>query len=302
MRRSLRPGLLAAMVALAMLLNACARSTATTTGVTSTAVPEAPITATTTIPAPTTTAAPLAPVAVLSDGALLGWWSDAGWQNDPDYAPLDDGDEYRIFSVTEPEVQSVAGPPLIHCEWVSDAGTGYQVALAPVSFGLGVSAHARASGGRAESIEPGAVHLSVAHEVLDERGADHEDPVFVQLIRTDLDHDGSAEVLGVLERGAGSFPSLGDYGVAVVMFEGMPGLAPIVLAEHVVNELPDDGIDDWFYTATVFRFDAVADVNGDGVDEVAMSSRGYEWWGTELYEWRDERDGFASVLANGCGV
>jgi len=285
------------MVALAVgvALSACAR-TSTTSIEEVTPPTQAPTQA-----APTTTAAPLAPVAVLSNGVLLGWWADDGWQNDADSAPLAEGDEYRIFSISESEAQSVAGPPLTHCEFVMD-GSGYAVPLEPLADGLGVSAHARASAGLAESIEPGPEHLSVAHAVLTERGADHEGPVFAQLIRTDLDRDGSAEVLGVLERGAGSFPSLGDYGVAVVMFEGMPGLAPIVLAEHVVNELPDDGIDDWFYTATVFRFDAVADVNGDGVDEVAMSSSGYEWWGTELYEWRDERDGFASVLATGCGV
>lgn len=238
---------------------------------------------------------------MLFDGTLLGWWSDNGWQSDPDFAVLDDGDEYRIFSLSEPEVQSVAGPPLVHCDTVVDAGTGYDVPLTPPALGLGVSAHAPIRAGAAEAVEPERVHVDAAHTVLEEREIDHEDPSFAQLIRADLDRDGNAEFLAVLERGAGSFPTLGDYGIVMIMFEGNP--KPLVLAEHVVSELSaDGGIDDWFYTATVFRFDAVADVNGDGVDEIALSSGGYEWWGTELYEWRDERDGFASVLANGCGV
>ncbi len=296
MQRRPRIGLLSAVVALALGLTACRAQSTTPPPSTLTTV-EAP---TTTAQAPTTTTTPLAPVAVFGDGALLGWWADAAWQNHPDYAVLAEGDEYRIFSVSEPESQSVAGSPRVYCDVVLDEGTGYEVALAPPAMGLAVSAHAQATAGPVVLIEAEPYHLDVAHAILDEREVDHRDPEFAQLIRTDLDRDGSAEVLGVLERGAGYFPSLGDYGIALIMFEDQSD--PMVIAEHVVGELPDDGIDDWFYTATVFRFDAVADVNGDGVDEVAMSSSGYEWWGTELYEWRDERDGFASVLANGCGV
>ena len=137
--------------------------------------------------------------------------------------------------------------------------------------------------------------------MLAERGVDHPDPTFAQLIRTDLDGDGTTEVLAVLERGAGSFPSLGDYGIVFVMFEDQQGAAPFVIDDHVVTELSEDG-DDWFYTATTFRYVAVVDVNGDGVDEVAISSGGWEWWANELLEWHGADEGFIAVLGTGCGV
>jgi hypothetical protein len=119
----------------------------------------------------------------------------------------------------------------------------------------------------------------------------------VQVLRVDLDADGLEEVLFAFEHQSDEFGigNPGDFSLVVARYPQADGtVIDHVLFEHVVPEefdFPQPG------RASVA---AVADLNGDGIMEVALRATGWESSFVTIYEFVDGALEFA--IAGGCGV
>lgn len=294
------------MAALGVVAVACTRpgagisTTTTTTSATSSTTSSSTSSPSTSTTTPTTTStttsttvAPRGAAVVLNDGWVLGWWENGHWHADPAYKGLVGGESYQVFAISEPKSRAIGSAPGVACEFSVDHGL--HVAFAEGGDGIAVFAPWSAVAGTIEEIEPEPAHTAAAVALLAERGVDDPDPTFDQLFRTDLDRDGMPEVLAVIGRNAGMLPpTIGDYSMSFVM----SGNRVSVVTESVVTQIGPG--DPPFYVAAQVFFDGVVDVNGDGVDEVAMSGGEWESWWAGLYEW----DGGAlnMVLVQGCGI
>ncbi|MFC6662070.1 hypothetical protein [Deinococcus multiflagellatus] len=130
-----------------------------------------------------------------------------------------------------------------------------------------------------------------------------------RLVRTDLDGNGAQEVLIEASRfreRSGDFPppvgQPGDYSLLLLRHVVNGRAVTTVLGGHVAPLTPwDPDAGAPMPMATLYRLVGVADLNGDGRMELALSSAYYEGAGVSVLEWRP-----AGVrrtpLESGCGV
>jgi hypothetical protein len=131
--------------------------------------------------------------------------------------------------------------------------------------------------------------------------SDETDPArgdVVQVVRSDLDGDGVEEVLFVFEYYAAADTGLatpGDFSLLVARYPRADAtVVDEVLFQHVVQspvEYPS------LDRARVF---SIADVNGDGVMEVAVGISHWEGASVGVHEFRDGE--LHQVMGSGCGV
>jgi hypothetical protein len=118
-----------------------------------------------------------------------------------------------------------------------------------------------------------------------------------QVIRADLDGDGVEEVFVVFEHIAdeNALATPGDFSTLIARYPSADGtVVDEVLFEHVVRSPVD------YPSLDRARIGAIADVNGDGVMEVAV---GVTYWEGASLEVREFRDGaLHPVMSSGCGV
>jgi hypothetical protein len=117
----------------------------------------------------------------------------------------------------------------------------------------------------------------------------------VQVVRADLDGNGIEEVFvtfeHVTDRGMGAD---GDFSIVVARSPNADGtVVDGVLFSHVVQ--PDRE----FPSPDYARLLAVADLNGDGVMEVAVGAVYWESAGVQIFEFRD--GALHQVMSSGCG-
>jgi hypothetical protein len=139
------------------------------------------------------------------------------------------------------------------------------------------------------------VYRAAAVEVLAGLGIAGADPTISQVVRGDLDGDGSDEVVVVAEHLAdpeGLVAQPGDYSVAFVRHLQGGEVRSTVIASSVAESGP---------FVEVFRVGALADLNGDGRMEIVLDGLYYEGSGVTVHELR--ADGTTpEVLSAGCGV
>lgn len=283
---------------------------ATTTSSTPTPTTSAPTT-TSTVAATTTPTvpAPEGDALVVSERFVLGWWSDGAWQKDPEYKPLESGEELQFFSVEEDPYSVIGGEPIATCDWISDkAGqtplvrqVPLELTPAPVLGRMGVSAPWAVESSEVEHIEADQSLVDIAAGLLADVGIDDPNPVFAQVIESDLDGDGRYETVAVLDRDAAILGADDAYGVAFVVYHdgsvqviGEYGLAELEFS----NGIEVEGIE---RIVAVYRVFALMDVNGDGRVEVAMSSCWWESWADELFAIDSETSQLTRVLGQACG-
>jgi hypothetical protein len=245
-------------------------------------------------------------VTVVADGAVLGWFLAGEWVSDSDRVQLGGDEVYQIFDLEGAAGERQAGEIVRYCGDLGEEFDDQGVQFEPEVSGIAVWAPWTVEAGKLELASPTPEIIAAGEAVLADHGLGDTMPRFAQVFLTDLDHDGVEEVLAVLERNPGEFPAPGDHGLVILIEGGEDDARVAVLIEDVVtadqlSESPDT-FDNWFLTATAFRVTAVADVNGDGLDEVHVAYGAYESWGSILYEWQPSSREFSAVLDSGCGL
>lgn len=242
---------------------------------------------------------------VASAWGALGWWDRAGWVSASDVPDTDLAGRYRMIGLGD-ELEATAASVGTFC----GPEAGGEVPLPDLPWGefdpipewsLAVSApwelqpRLEVIGSRPDAYRAATV------DFLAGRGLTVADPEIVQLLRTDLQGDGTDEVIMVAEsinEPASLFAAEGDYSVALLRVVVDGEVQTAVLGESVVTDLAEDEVP--FILS--FRVPAVADLNGDGTMEIALMSAYYEGSGLEILEYVDHDSGPVSVLGVGCGV
>lgn len=218
------------------------------------------------------------PMAALGDGAagpivgptgVVGWWSGSEWvprgEDDPPGAGLD----YTVVGVDD-ATRTARGVAVAEDCPAQQAAHDVAVDLGD-GDGPPPIAVAGVADPRPRPVDvwnPEApVYQQAAAEVATRLGA--STPVTVtQLLRTDLDGDGTLEVLVAAEHVTdpeGLSPQVGDWSVVFLRRVVGDGVATDVLASSVVHGTGD--------RLERIQIAALADLNGDGTMEVALSGR-----------------------------
>ncbi|MDH3539985.1 MAG: hypothetical protein OEP52_08330 [Acidimicrobiia bacterium] len=296
------------LVLVALTLAACTTDPAvpstssTTTPASTTTAPATSTAPSTTTTAPSTTTTLLEPDTFLTVGntCLLGWW-DGVWQSGDDL-PVSGGEDYQVVRLDEPITSTTGSEARPSCEPLDLVSVEFDPAI-PGDF-LEVDALAIQTGTAVRPYPVQSLALSIptyiqaTSELLETRVAGIPIINLTQVIRTDLEGDGTDEVIVA----ASTIPDdlissqVGDYSIVYLrkVIEGE--LQTAILGVSIVEDL-----DNLFQDLAVFNVAAVADLNGDGTMEIVIN--GIVWEGAFLQAWEYINDdlGPVEVLSCGCG-
>lgn len=232
---------------------------------------------------------------------MLGSWSGSAWVPWEVGATPPYGDEYQIVRLDEPITTAVgqagedctpAGEPYV------ELGLPWGSKLDPAPIGVTGVDDPRPRG--VEVLDPTApTYRDATVEFLASRGIDDPDPQVSQVVRADIDGDGTAEVVVVAERitdPAGWFAQSGDYGV--VFLRSVVGGQVRTAEVSLWSAGPSVGS---LVSNVVYRLQAIADLNGDGRMEIVTGARFWESSDTAVHELRSDGT-VREVLSVGCGV
>lgn len=280
-----------------------ATTTTTTEPSTTASTPSTTTSATTSTTAAitTSTAAPDPEVPVVASRfGVMGWWDGDSWvPGDGSVAiPLVGGEQFQVVLLDEP-ITTTIGSSLGICEPI---GTPL------LNFDPPLSEDFQAPGGIAViadwDLRPYGVallaaipeeHVDAVAQFLSNRGIDDADPNIEQVVVTDIEGDGVAEVLIVVNRlpedlfaGPGDYSAVllrkqieGDWQTAVLEFDEPEDESPYILM-HVVA--------------------AMVDLNNDGRMEIVIDAFYYEGAGTVAYEYVNDDLGPQEAIGGGCGA
>lgn len=124
------------------------------------------------------------------------------------------------------------------------------------------------------------------------------EPMIQQLVRIDLDGDGSEEVVIVAGNADSSRPVFFENTYSLVLFRRLVDgkVDTAVLHEHYYHEDSEGMADSPSGYKTVF----VVDINGDGSLELILRGSYYEGFWYEIYEF--SRSGLKKVISDGLGA
>lgn len=241
---------------------------------------------------------------VVSALGLVGWWNGTAWvANDGPDAPAEPGLGFTYLPLEGPPTPATGAALTSTCEITT--GQPF-VELTPPFSGenvLAVSGVARPLPRRVEQLDRASdTYRAAATEALATVGIVDAEPDLEQLLRIDIDGDGSDEVLLTVERQSGDTlvdAEAGDYSAVVVRRLAGSGVVTQVLS-HSIGDSDADGSGGLVFVEQ-YRIAAVADLNGDGTLEVAVSSTYYEGSGLAVFGHTKGGD-LRSVLTVGCGA
>jgi hypothetical protein len=235
---------------------------------------------------------------------VLGTWSGSAWVQWEAGATPPDGDEYRVVRLADPVTTVVGSATIMPCG-AADGVPSVEVGIEP-SSGLLTPTPIAVAGvpdprpRPVEVLDPAApTYQEAAAAVVADLGIDDPAPQVSQVVRSDLDGDGTTEVVIAAHRltDPGSlYGEPGDYAVTFLRRVVGGEIQTTVLASSVVEPRPEYGP---FVSA--YPVSGFADLNGDGRMEIVLNGRYYEGASTVVHELRP--DGSApKVLEAGCGV
>lgn len=237
---------------------------------------------------------------IVTDFGAMGWWDGSEWVRADDVGalPVTGGEDYQVSLLAEGS-QSSGGPQTTTCEPLLNLGVQLErpelLGSWPGPYGVAISAGWELHPHIFQSFSDNGSYAGFARELLAERGLDVPNPVVKQLYRTDLEGDGTNEVLVVAEDvSEGLFGQPGDYSIIfmrkVVEGEVQSG----ILGDSIFAEEGDFLIS--------FSLGTVADLNGDGKMEIVVDSAYYEGLGVEVWEYVDDDQGLVPRVNVGCGA
>jgi len=115
-----------------------------------------------------------------------------------------------------------------------------------------------------------------------------------QALRADLDGDGKADLIVSATSSRREQAVKGEYSVVLVQLAGAPAPPPLVLADDITPETTD-------YPSVLWesRIVAIADLDGDGIMEIALYGEFYHGDGWEIIQIKDGK--VVHALFCGCG-
>lgn len=256
---------------------------------------------------PVESPSPSATAVVVGPDSVAGWWDGEAWVmavDGPSRVPVTGGETYRIIRLAEPIATAVGSAATEGCETNPGSSRieipGLERVFEehdPPPFALSGVIDPRPR--RVEVLEPRSkVYREAAAELLQQRDVTTPAEV-IQVLRSDLNGDGKDEVIVVAERLADQrtlFAEVGDYSIVFVRQVVDEKVDTTVISEFIPRLDPNE---------TPFinsqRISAVADLNGDGRMEIALSGRYYEGAGMTFYEMKPDSR-FEEVLRSGCGA
>lgn len=281
----------------------------TTDAATTTELPTTTLPPTTTAPPASTVAPTTATAIVVTPSATLGWWDGTSWV-DSDVTspsiPVVAGTGFSVTGIESPLTTAVATGVRDDCEFI---GT-YSVALDPelpfdwdhATSVVAVNATWNPVPRPPAVLDPAtatAEDVQFVQEQLTAAGIGGSPVAIAQLLRVDLDGDGTDETVIAAEHPSlnlGEGPRAGWYSTVLLrsVIAGVPTTTVLFADVHTVD-------DDSYPSGTVFRVDAIADLNGDGRSEIVVGSRQFEGVGATVFA-LDTTGVPQQVLTGGCGT
>ncbi|MDQ2649617.1 MAG: hypothetical protein M3Z03_08680 [Actinomycetota bacterium] len=247
---------------------------------------------------------------VASRLGIVGWWTDGRWVEPLESSPpLADGARFRYVGIDGDRTEAVGGPVVDTCE-ISEPYPPYVELDPPFDRGgskdgsrtIAVTGVADPVPREAEALDvKSETYRTAAGEALASEGIEDAKPTITQLYRVDLDGNGGDEVLITVERRNGkelTDAKDGNYS-AVILRRLVDGQVRSQVLRH--HEASKAGSDQSFAYLELYRVAAVADLNGDGALEVAISSQYYEGSGIEVLA-DDGKGTLTRAMGTGCGA
>jgi hypothetical protein len=253
-----------------------------------------PATTATTAPPPT----PVGTGPIVGRDGILGSWDGRSWVRWTSGDPAPSAREYQLVGLFGPPTTVTGNPVVAGCGAIDrpTVDVGIDRPADASQAGIAVAGAGVVEPRPVEILDPAAeVYRQAAVEVAESLGIVQPDPRVAQVVRADLEGDGSAEVLVMAEQPnqPDSFAQPGDWSVAFVRRVVGGDVQTSVIESHVVTEASP--------YLPLFRVGAVADLNGDGRLEVAINMTYYEGSSTTVYEVGPE-DTLTEVMSAGCGI
>ncbi|MEM8533725.1 MAG: peptidoglycan-binding protein [Chloroflexota bacterium] len=244
------------------------------------------------------------PIVDARTGWLLGGSSGDTWLDGSSTAALLEGnEEYRLYTLTEQQGIAVGSKP-----------EAFDIIPCPATFAVDFTLVPRESsilalGGDWDAlprvpVEEGTdseVYEQAVAEWLQDQGIAAPEVQITQVIRVDLEGDGTDEVLISATRlaelnGVAPAPLIeaGDYSLVMLrkMVDGE--VANIFVAGESYSEAYE------FAAPNEYRIGTILDTNGNGQMEFTIESQYYEGAATELYRMNGKQ--LESLLITGCGL
>lgn len=275
----------------------------TTTGAVSTTSTSVPAT-TTTVESTTSTTEETGtwadlPLVVAGFGAL-GWWDGSDWVSAEDAGelPVIGGESYQIAGIGL-EATTTGGKQTLVCEPLNNLGVQLQneqlLGDWPGPYGVAVSAPWVIQPNLFEAFEDDGTYSALASSLLADRGLDIAQPVIKQLFRTDLEGDGTNEVLVVAEDLPNWYlPEAGAYSIAFMRKVIQGDVQTAVLGATAITDSEGAFV-------VGYSIGSVADLSGDSRMEIVVSAAYYEGLAVEVWEYVDDDIGPFKYLEAGCG-
>ena len=241
---------------------------------------------------------PPAGLVVAAEG-ILGRWDGTQWLRwNPGDQP-EGGDEYTVLGL-DGVVRTQAGlvgPNACRPEGEPTIELGLTAgSVDDEPAPIGIAGVEQPLPRAAEVLDPEAPEYQEATaEMARTLGIDGGDPDVKQVVRADLDGDGTDEVLVAAER-PGDGSTLLSNDVAILFVRRVDGST--VRNDLVIGMYP--GLEE-APGADAYRVAAIADLNGDGEMEVAVRSFGYEATWTLVFA-MDDAGVLRQVMERDCGV
>ena len=314
-----------ASIALVVLLAACSptetadsstslapTTTTTSTTTSSQAAPATSLLLTTTTSSPSTTTTVVSTTSTVSSGTwadeplittgfgALGWWDGGIWvpAEEVGALPVVGGESYQI-AVVGLEAATTGGPQTFVCEPLGILGVELDnerlLGEFPGPYGVAISAPWELQPYLFEAFSDDGTYAASASELLADRGLVVSDPVIKQLFRTDLEGDGTNEVLVVAEEITGSYLSVeGDYSIAFMQKVVQGEVQTAVLGATAITDPSTQFVEG-------FAIGAVADLNDDEKMEIVLNSAFWEGFAVSVWEYVNDDIGPRMQLQVGCG-
>ena len=230
----------------------------------------------------------------------LGWWDGGIWVPSKDVGalPIVGGEDYQI-AVIGLEATTTGGPQELRCEPLDNIGlqldNEHLLGGFPGPYGVALSAPWTLQPHLFEAFTDDGTYSTIASGLLADRGLNVPNPVIKQLFRTDLEGDGTNEVLVVAEDiGGGFLPAAGDYSIVFLQKVVQGEVQTAVLGSTAITDPESQFLE-------AFTVGAVADLSDDDKMEIVLDSAFFEGFGVAVWEYVNDDIGPKLQLQAGCG-